>query len=337
MILVTGATGLVGAHLLGHLLQEDVKIRALYRNKTKIAESKKIIATYFTEEKRPDYTKIEWVETDITNIPALQDAFKDIKIVYHCAGFISYDVRDYKKLRKINIEGTANMVNIALANSVKKFCHVSSISALGEEIGKKKITEESPRNNEKPHSNYSISKYGAEMEVWRASQEGLPVIIVNPGLIIGNGFWQSGSGRLFERINKGLSYYLPLTTGFVAVEDVVKAMIQLTNSTIKNESYILVGENLSFKQVLDQVAENLNKPKPKKALKPWMVFIAWLTQSIGNSLFNTKQEITYQSIKGFSNQSFFDNQKIKNAIKLEFTPISKSIEATAKAYRKSSN
>ncbi len=337
MILVTGATGLVGAHLLAHLVQEDVKIRALYRNKAKIAECKNIIASYFTEENVPNYNNIEWVQTDITNVPALQDAFKEVKIVYHCAGLISYDVRDYKKLRKINIEGTANMVNIALVNSVKKFCHVSSIAALGEEISKKKITENSPRNNEKPHSNYSISKYGAEMEVWRASQEGLPVIIVNPGLIIGNGFWQSGSGRLFERINKGLSYYLPLTTGFVAVEDVVKIMIQLTNSTIKNESYILVGENLSFKQVLDQIAENLKKPKPKKALKPWMVFIAWLIQSIGNGLFNTKQEITYQSIKGFSNQSYFDNHKVKNAINNKFTPISKSIKETSKAFIKSRN
>lgn len=332
MILVTGATGLVGSHLLAHLLQQEVSIRALYRSEAKIAHTKKIIKSYFTETSLPNTEKIEWVKADITNIPVLQDVFQDIDVVYHCAGLISYDVRDYKKLRKINIEGTANVVNLALHYKVKKLCHVSSIAALGEEIKSREINEKSPRNNEGPHNNYSITKYGAEMEVWRASQEGLPVIIVSPGVIIGQGFWESGSGRLFSRVAKGLSYYLPLTTGFVAVEDVAKAMIKLTKSNLENETYILVAESLSFKSVLEQIAENLNASKPSKKLKSWMVFIGWLFQSLGNSLFNTKQEITYHSIKGFKNKSNYDNSKVKKAIDFEFTNISESIQKTAKAF-----
>ena len=334
MILVTGATGLVGSHLLVELLQQDEKIRALYRTEEKIKATQKIIKFKLGDNAEQLFSKIEWVQTDITRIPELEDAFKDIEYVYHCAGYISYNPKDYKLLRKINIEGTANVVNIALSKNIKKFCHVSSIAALGSELNHKKITESSPRNNEAEHDNYSISKYGAEMEVWRAAQEGLPVVIVNPGVIIGAGNFNTGSGKLFSKVNKNLSYYPPLVTGFVAAEDVAKAMRKLMKSDIVNERFILVSENSSFKEVLAEIAQALGKPIPKKQLQPWMVFIGWLVQYIGRKLFNTNQEITKNSIKGAFGKSYYDHSLIKEKIDFEFTSVKKSIEETAIYFKK---
>ncbi|WP_121666979.1 SDR family oxidoreductase [Mesonia aquimarina] len=332
MILVTGATGLVGSHLLAKLLQQEAPIRALYRSESKISETKKILEHYFEEKTEAFFSKIEWFQADITNIPKLNDAFEGITQVYHCAGLISYDLRDYKKLRKINIEGTANVVNIALAKNIDKLCHVSSIAALGDEIGKKKITENSPRINENFHDNYSITKYGAEMEVWRASQEGLPVVIVNPGVIIGNGFWDSGSGLLFKKIDNGLNYHFPLTTGFVGINDVTEIMVKLMQSNAVNERYILVSENLSFEKVLKEIANKISKPGPKKSLKKWMIFLGWIFQATGNLFFNTKQEITWHSLKAVFSKSYYSSKKVKKELHHSFESINSVIKKTANYY-----
>ncbi|SHJ14792.1 Nucleoside-diphosphate-sugar epimerase [Mesonia phycicola] len=334
MILVTGATGLVGSHLLAELLLREEKVRALYRTHEKIKAAEYIIQQKIGENSIKLLENIEWFLADITNIPQLTDAFVDIEYVYHCAGLISYNPKHYKLLRKINIEGTANVVNLALSKRVKKLCHVSSIAALGSELNHQPITEKSPRNNDAEHDNYSITKYGAEMEVWRASQEGLNVVVVNPGVIIGAGNWSSGSGQLFSKVHNGLSYYPPLTTGFVAVEDVAKSMVLLMQSNIENEGFVLVAENLSFKIVLAEIAKALKKPEPRKKLQPWMVFIGWLFQYIGRKLFNTEQIITKKSIKGAFGKSYYSNKKIVKLLDFEFTPIQQSIKETSRYFIK---
>lgn len=332
MILVTGATGLVGSHLLAQLLPKEEELRATYRSKSRKEETENFLNGLLKGHAHKLLSKIEWVQADITDIPALSTAFEGVTQVYHCAGMISYAVGDEQKLRKINIEGTANVVNIALANGVKKMCHVSSVAALGSEIRQKPITESSQRNNEAEHSNYSISKFGAEMEVWRASQEGLPVVLVNPGIIIGPGNWKTGSGQLFSRVDRGLRYYPRMQTGFVAVEDVVKAMIQLMKSPIKNEGYILVAENLSFKYVLDHIAEILKKPAPQKPLQQWMIALGWVFQSVGHGLFGTKKEITREAITGVFKQTTYNHKKLESALDFEFMPIDEAIRKTGKKY-----
>lgn len=331
MVLLTGATGMVGQHLLASLLKSEQKIRAIYRTQKKIAQTKKRLCGLWKIPEKA-FDKVEWIKADLADISQLTDAFDGVVEIYHCAGLVSYDVRDYQKLRKTNIEGTANMVNLALKFKVKKFCHLSSVAAFGSEINGKSITEKSPRDNEAPHSNYSISKFGAEMEVWRASQEGLSVVIVNPGIIIGSGNWTSGSGQLFDRVAKGFRYKLPIQTGFVAVADVVSAMQKLMKSQIENEGFILVGENLSFAEVTAQIAEILDKPKPKKKLKRWMVVLGWVFQSLGNALFNTKKEITRQSISDVFGKTSYDHSKICGALNFHFTPIPEALEKTGKAY-----
>ena len=205
MILVTGGTGLVGAHLLLHLAENEVGIRSIYRNKKSIEKTKSLFNLY---QKESLFAKIEWVEADIIDVPSLEIAFQNIAYVYHCAALISYDPNDEDQLRKTNIEGTANIVNFCLAYDIKKLCHVSSIAALGDlKPHETKVTEETEWNPEAPHSDYAISKYGAEMEIWRGQQEGLSVVIVNPGVILGSGFWGQGSGVFFSAVKKRISFF----------------------------------------------------------------------------------------------------------------------------------
>ena len=333
MILVTGGTGLVGAHLLYELTQKNEKIKAAIRPTSDISLVRKIFG-YYTSSADADslFNKIDWIRADINDVPSLEEAFIDVEYVYHCAALISFDPADEKQLRKINIEGTANIVNQCINHKIKKLCYVSSVAAIGTPIKNKKIDETAKWNPENDHNDYAISKYGAEIEVWRGTQEGVDAVIVNPGVIIGPGFWSSGSGKIFRKVDNGLNYHFPKVTGFVGVEDVVKSMIQLMNSPVKNENFIVVSENISFEKVLKQTAEYLDKATPERQLKKWMIALGWFFQKIGG-VFGLKREITYDSINSLFKETKFSNSKIKETLDFEFSPIKRVIQGTARIYK----
>lgn len=330
MILVTGGTGLVGAHLLYKLSLTESKIRAIYRSENKIEKTKHVFH-YFTEDVDTLFNKIEWIEADILNVPKLENAFQGITKVYHSAALVSFDPNDYFKLRKTNIEGTANIVNLCLANQVKKLCYVSSVAVLGKE-GNTIITEGTDWNPNEDNSVYSITKYGAEMEVWRGTQEGLNTVIVNPGIILGGGFWKLGSGALFRKIHKGMAYYTKGLLGYVDVNDVVNGMVKLMNSDIRNERYIMVADNWSFKDFSIMVANKLNVNPPKKEVKPWQLQLAWRLDWL-NYFFNRKyRKFTKQMAKSVMNNSEFSSEKLKSALKFEFKSIEESISETCELF-----
>ncbi len=333
MILVTGGTGLVGAHLLYKLSLTESNIRAIYRTESRIKKTKHIFS-YFTEDVDVLFNKIEWMEADILDVPKLIDAFKDVTKVYHSAALVSFDPNDYYKLRKTNIEGTANVVNLCIANHIEKLCYVSSIATLGKNEDNNIITENTEWNPEDDNSVYAITKYGAEMEVWRGTQEGLDTVIVNPGIILGGGFWKLGSGALFRKIHKGMSYYTEGKLGYVDVNDVINGMIKLMNSDITNERYIMVSENWSFKDFSTLVASKLQVSPPKKEAKSWQLQIAWRLDWL-NYFFKRKyRKFTRQMAASVLNNSVFSSEKLKTDLKFDFKPIEESISETCELYIK---
>ena len=323
MILVTGGTGLVGFHLLLQLSQEKEAIRAIYRSEKKLQHVKNL---FEAANKLPEFEKTDWVQADILDVPALELAFSDISHVYHCAALVSFNPNDEDKLYQNNIIGTANVVNIALSKNIKKLCYVSSIAALGNGTEHNLIVnEETERNNEAIRSDYSISKFGAEMEVWRGFQEGLEVVIVNPGVIFGYGFPKEGSSLFIQNIKNGQLFYTLGKLGIVAVEDVVKAMTALMKSSISGERFILVAEDVTYKELFDSIADNLasrtsvNKvKKPKYMVKKWQVQIARVLEFIFSILFFRKRMLTKSTVNSLYNLEVHDTSKIKNAIDFEF-------------------
>ena len=334
MILVTGGTGLVGAHLLLKLAQEDLKLKATIRASSDVSRVRKVFG-YYRNETEADrlFNKIEWITADLNDIPALEKAFDSVEYVYHCAALVSFDPADEKKLRKINIKGTANIVNLCISNKIKKLCYVSSVAAIGSSKNNAKVDENCKWNPEEDHNDYAISKYGAEIEVWRGTQEGVDTVIVNPGIIIGPGFWDSGSGKIFRRIDNGLKYHFPKVSGFVGVNDVVEVMIHLMNSEVQNEKFILVSENLSFEDVLKETADLLDKPRPTKQLKKWMIGLGWFFQKIG-SWFGKKQEITRDAIQGLYSETHYDSTKVQEELDFNFKPVREVLTDTAEIYKK---
>jgi dihydroflavonol-4-reductase len=319
MILVTGGTGLVGAHLLLKLLETDQNIRALYRSNETLITTKNLFAHY---SKEPLFNTIDWVKGDIVDVPSLEVAFIGVTHVYHCAAFISFDPKDEEMLRKVNIEGTANMVNCSLAFGVHKFCHVSSIAALGDTVNDgDTITEETEWNPERSHNDYAISKYGAEMEVWRGWQEGLNAVIVNPGVIFGYGYWHQGSGAILKAVNSGQYFYTLGKCGFIAVEDLVNIMTMLMQSTITGERFILVTENLTYKEMLNAVADGLKKSKPSIRATRLLTSIGWRMDWLVSKLSGRKRLLTKSMAQSSHATDVYNTSKIDNALGFQFTSL----------------
>jgi dihydroflavonol-4-reductase len=323
MILVTGATGLTGSHLLLQLLESGHQVRAIYRTQEAILHTKALFDFY----KNPGlFNEIQWVQANINDVPTLEKAFKDIDRVYHCAALISFDPADEEKLRKTNIEGTANIVNCCLDFSVRKLVHVSSIAALGDRLDSQDfVDEENDWNPEKPHSDYAISKHGAEMEVWRGQQEGLNVVVINPGIIVGPPFWTTGSSAMYEMINKGQRFYTLGTMGFISARDVAKIMVLLMDGNISGERFILTAGDYSYREVFDLAANALHKKRPSIYAKPWMTSIGsridWFL-----SLFGKNRMITSDQARSLHETTKYPNKKIADALGYSFQSIDKVFE-----------
>jgi nucleoside-diphosphate-sugar epimerase len=331
MILVTGGTGLVGSHLLYFLLKSGASVRAIHR-KTSNLEAVKKVFSYETEDAENLFNKIDWVAANITDIPALSEAFKGITHVYHAAAYISFDPKHYYKLKKSNIEGTANIVNLCLANNIQKLCYVSSVATLGENPTGNLVSEITEWNPEEDNSVYAITKFGAEMEVWRGTQEGLDVVIVNPGVILGEGFWDSGSGIIFKRVAKGIPFYFGGGIGVVDVKDVVLIMQQLMESGCTNEKYILVESNVSYQQLLTQISTSLGKKPPMKEAPKWILSVLSQLDWFSATFFGTKRRLLKSTVNSMYTESFYDASKIKKELSYTFTPFEETVVRVASCY-----
>lgn len=313
MILVTGATGFLGSELVRQLLLRGEKVRAIKRNTSCIPP--------ILQNKE----EIEWFTADILDYFALSEAMEGIKKVFHCAAFISFHPKDRKKMLKVNVDGTANLLNISMEKKIYRFLHVSSIAAIGESKKGNLITEKDHWEFGTGQSAYSISKYKSEMEVFRAAAEGLNTVIVNPSIIIGKNAGKEGSGQLFESIREGLNYYPGGSSGYVDVEDVAKSMILLMESNISEERFIINSENLSYKDFFKRIAEKFDRKPPAIALKPWMLYLAYLGSPLITLFTGKKINLSKDTIASAFKKQKYSNEKIKKTLNLHFKPVADSV------------
>jgi dihydroflavonol-4-reductase len=328
MNLITGATGMVGAYLMLQLLESNEKVVAIFRSeKTK----KNVISLFELHQQTELFEKIIWEKCDLLDIYLMTELFKkyNFENIYNCAALISFDPKDFDKMIKTNVEGTANLVNFALENKVKQLCHVSSIAALGDiENNETVVNETSVWNKELYHSNYSISKYGSEIEVWRAHQEGLNVVVVNPGVILGACFWNTGSGKLFDGLKKSKNFYTNGFTGFVAVEDLVKIMVELMQKNYNGENFIVVSENISYKKL----NELINGSIPKYYINPMITNVLYRIDWLFSKLFFIKRKFPKSLHISLHSKTFYSNDKVKNALNFNFEKVDSIIARIMEKY-----
>ncbi len=330
MNLVTGGSGLVGSHIILDLLDKGLPVRALKREESDLEPIKSLFKFY---KKSELFEKIKWVDGDILDIPSLEAAMDQVENVYHSAALVSFYKKHHKRMYDINVRGTYNIVNQAISSKVRKIGHISSIAALGRN-NTHYYTESNKWKNDKNNSYYAITKYGAEREIWRGINEGVPAVIVNPGIILGPSNWNRSSSTLFKNIYKGLKYYTTGVNGFVDVRDVSKAIISLTNSSINSERFILVSENISYKDIFQEIARSFNKEIPNKAASKNILEIAWRIALL-KSYFNGKPpSITKETARTSIQQNYYDASKIKKEISFDFIKTEDSIKNAAAYFLK---
>ena len=334
MILITGGTGLVGAHLILECLIKNLKIRAIYRSQEKLNEIELFFEKYASKKDKNHFQRIEWIKTNLNDIIGLDNAFNGIDQVYHCAAKVSLANFHKEKLFKTNIEGTANIVNLCIKHKVKKLAYVSSIAAIGAEKNIKIINESNSWFKNQRHTHYAYSKFAAELEVWRGIQEGLDVVIVNPGVIIGYDFNSKSSSSIFKRVNRESPFYTSGRIALVDINDVVKAMVLLMNSNIKNERFILVSENITQKKFLDKIAIKMNKKKPRIKLTRGILIFILIIEKVLNIFRLKRTFFSYALIDTLFSLQDYDGQKIKKKINLNYTSVEKSLETYFNNFQK---
>lgn len=321
MVLVTGATGFLGAHLACDLLLQGLEIKALHRSSSSLSEFN-LIASYRLGDKKQEYLgRITWITGDILDYDSLLDALEGVEKVYHAAAVVSFWPKMREQMFRINVEGTANVVNACLEKKTGKLCYVSSIAALGRSYNKREIDEETPWTESELNSNYAKSKYRAEMEVWRGMEEGLTAVIVNPGVILGEGDWNKGSCRLFRNAFNGFPFYTRGVNGYVDVLDVTRAMILLMESNIKSERFVLVGENISVKDLFATADMVKRKASRRMEVKPWMAAIGWRIFSAMSMVSGREPMISKEIATTTTHQYYYSSRKIKELLFFRFTPI----------------
>lgn len=323
MLLVTGATGFLGAQLVIQLLQTENKIRCIKRSTTTIPQKLDALKH-----------KIEWLNADCLNICDLEPAFKDITKVYHCAAMVSLNPAQKNIMVRNNVESTANIVNLCLANGVQKLIHVSSIAAIGKSKNGELITENHFWDAFDINNGYAISKYLSEMEVWRGIEEGLNAVIVNPSVILGIDAKPQGTQSIFTTVKNKLKFYTGGGSGFVNVYDVARCMIFLGNSQITAQRYIISEQNYSYKQLVQEIANAFGIAAPTKLATPFMLGIAWRLSKIKSWFNKSEVKITKDMAAFASILEAYDNQKIKNIIDFDFVPIKQTIVDVAKSLNK---
>ncbi|MEE3034650.1 MAG: NAD-dependent epimerase/dehydratase family protein [Bacteroidota bacterium] len=317
MILVTGATGFVGSELICLLVKKNFTVVGLYRNEIQKEKTILLIKSRFKKNSKK-LKKILWRKGNLKDFSSLKNAFKEITKVYHCAALISMAHKDQKRLYQINQEGTSHIVNLSLKNKIKKLLFVSSIAALGNDKYEDEINESSPWDNNSEKTPYSYSKYGAELEVWRGSEEGLNIVIINPGVILGN---KSPIRSMFNLIKKGFKFFPSGSTGLVEIKDVINSMHQLMESNICNERFILVAENWSYKKIYEMVLKKESKTIKLYSLPKYLLYLVWIIEKILSFLGLKKRYLSKALIESLYETKKINGGKINSKTSFSYSPI----------------
>lgn len=316
-IFLTGATGLLGSHLLKALLNNGHHIKALHR---KGSGGNAIFR----------HPNLEWVEGTLAHIDILAEAQQDVDAVVHAAALVSFQPSDAELLYQTNVVGTANVVNAALLSSrLKKFIHISSVAALGHpQKNTHVITESNHFDPNGQHSDYAKSKFWAELEVYRAAEEGLNIAIFNPSIILGAvGNGRSSEGLLHYAKNAP-QFYPTGNLNYVDVDDVVKIIMHAihTDAFIGKRCIINAG-TVSYKQFFTHTANILHLPPPKWPVDSSLASIAWRLALLKSKFTGHKPMLTKHTARSATKQYVYQSEILPIVMPhFEFKPLSQTLE-----------
>jgi nucleoside-diphosphate-sugar epimerase len=310
-ILVTGITGLFGSHLAREFGQLGV-IHGLKRETSDL--------------KLVDDLAIHWHKGELSDMESLLESLREIDLVIHAAGLVSFASKDKEKLYEVNTSGTANLVNAMLASGVKKLVHVSSVAAIGRsaeqmDIDEEFIWTESPLNTE-----YAVSKYWAELEAWRGEQEGLELIVINPSVLLGKASYGKSSAAIYSFVLEGNTFFPKGNVNYLDVRDAAKITRLLVEKGVWGERFILNKESLPYQTFFKEIASVFNKKAPSIPLPNWLISLGTISISILRLLGLTKSPLNRQTAMLAQQKTRFLNSKVQHHLAYEYYSLRESLE-----------
>jgi len=322
MILVTGGTGFLGSYIIKNLVEKGHSVRAIRRSAK--------LPSWISPE---IFEKVEWVEGDVLDVISLSDAMQGVDAIIHSAAVVSFSKSGRKQMYRINIDGTANVVNTAIENSVRRIIHVSSIAAIGRTTTQQLVTEEKAWEENKNNTHYAITKHHSEMHVWRGFSEGLSGAIINPSTILGFGDWHKSSCAMFRNVYKGFNWYTNGINGFVGVEDTADAAVQLLFSEISQRKFIVSAENWVFRDLFNAIADGFSKQRPQKEATRTLGEIAWRIEYLRSLVTGKKPLLTKETAKVGQSQTSWDGTALLKALPgFHYTPLQEVIKTACEKY-----
>lgn len=334
MIFVTGATGILGRVIVLELLKRGKKVRAAKRKSSNLKEVRHSYQ-FYTDHPDDFFNKIEWIDIDFEDMDSLESALNGVEEVYHCAAVVSFHPAKRKEMFNTNIEGTQNLLYACDVSSVKKFLFVSSMAVFDGLNEEGMIDEKSDFNPKLDHSDYAVSKHFSEMEAWRAAAEGLNVTIINPGIIIGSGNWNSSSGELFGSFEK-YPFAMRGTAAYVDVRDVATIAVELMDKNIFDEKFIIISENKKYRDIANYIRKKLHL-KPVKVISKSILTMGYLMNLLFGWAFPMLRMMNKVNLDTVSNNDLVSNKKIRKLLNFEFIPVNESIDFHLENYIKDKN
>ena len=320
MIGVTGANGLLGSFIIRKLIEENEPFIAFKRSNSDVS-----LLSDLSE-------KIQWRELDLCNPVSMDDALQGVTAIIHAAAMVSFNPRKASAISRINTDGTRNLVNACLANGIRHFIHISSVGALGRVKDQTLIDENHKWVESASHNSYATSKYLAELEVFRAQEEGLRTVILNPSVILAPADWTKSSARLFKYIWDEPLFYIDGSLNYVDVRDVATVAWKVLNSGTENERFIVSAGAVSFKEFFDAVARRFGKRPPMIKLNANLLKIVAGFEAIRAKLRRSEPLVTPDAARLAGNFFQFQNNKIITELDFEFRPLGNTLDWCCQYY-----
>ena len=320
--LVTGATGFVGAALTRRLAQEGVPVRVFRRRGSRLD----VLGDAAQE--------VEHAFGDITDPLTLREAMQGVAYVYHVAGNIGFgSSRVRNRMMSVNVDGTAAVVNAALAGGVRRLVHVSSVAALGRTTRPDGVLDEQAEwLRSRSSSTYGYSKYLAEMEVRRGVAEGLDAVMVNPSLIFGLGRKGENTRRMVDEIRRKRMRLFPIGgTSVVDVLDVVDGMVRAMQRGETGERFVLAAHNLSWEEIFRCLADAFGAPPPAIRLRPTVALLAACCSEAAAFVTRTEPLLPIAHAHFMSAMHRYDNARAREKLGWRPRPFEETAQRIAQA------
>ena len=312
MIAVTGASGLLGSFVVKRLLQEGHEVTGISRNG--LQESFQ-------------HAKLNWQIADVQDPVALSQCLAGANAVIHAAASVSFNPRKRNEIFDINVTGTKNVVDTCLTLGIPKLVHVSSVAALGRKKSDETIYENAQWTDGPLNSDYAKSKYLAELEVCRGTEEGLECSIINPSFILAPVDWNRSSAKIFQYVWSERTFFPPGVANYVDVEDVTTMIFRLLNGNFNGERFIASAGSIPYQQFFAEIATRLDKKAPTVEVPLVLLPLLARLEELKSWMMGQEPTISRESIKSAKAKSVYSNKKAQEKLGIQFKTLAETLDS----------